>query len=186
MHNYENDMDDDSLEPESSWPLEKDEVPAFVYWTGKKWVYRRYSPSKSKFINTDLYCGEIASREELLAAVEVITGSKTGAKQSYIDQMRMRIKLKVPFDIGLKTPEQIIRDSRPFSRRTGVYFLLKNREIVYVGKSKHFTARINNHETDSEKDFDSVFFIPLEEKYIKKVESYYIQRINPKLNKTFR
>lgn len=41
--------------------------------------------------------------------------------------------------------------------KTGVYFLLKRKEIVYIGQTAQFPMRFNN--TNSEFDFDRIRFI---------------------------
>lgn len=60
-----------------------------------------------------------------------------------------------------------------------VYFLIKNNEVVYVGKSVNGLARAFSH---TDKDFDSVSIMFLPEYKINEKESFYILKYNPIYN----
>lgn len=66
-----------------------------------------------------------------------------------------------------------------------IYFLLKNEELVYIGKSNgNLLARINNHIKD--KDFDDVYLRAVNDaKSLDKYEKKWIEKYRPKLNKEF-
>lgn len=64
-----------------------------------------------------------------------------------------------------------------------VYFLIKNSELVYVGRTNNFFWRISGHQEDG-KDFDD--FRIMEFKYKEAtvfVEKFYVTTYKPKLNK---
>lgn len=63
-----------------------------------------------------------------------------------------------------------------------VYFLVKNKEVVYVGKSDRGMIRINEH-SYTEKDFDSFYFVNCELEKLKNMENYYILKYKPKYNR---
>ena len=67
----------------------------------------------------------------------------------------------------------------------GIYFLIKDNEIVYVGKSTNVFSRVTAHTYG--KDFDS-FNYELYPDYSKnellEIESEYIAKFTPKYNKT--
>ena len=63
----------------------------------------------------------------------------------------------------------------------GVYFLIANEKIVYVGMTKTFFARIAAHLT-GEKEFDSISFMPVPEKDLLGMEGEMIARFNPIYN----
>jgi len=67
---------------------------------------------------------------------------------------------------------------------SGIYFLISDKEIVYVGKSKDVACRINNHKKEDVKKFDNVFFIKVPEKELESTENYYISKFKPKYNKS--
>jgi hypothetical protein len=64
-----------------------------------------------------------------------------------------------------------------------VYFLLKNEEVVYVGQtSKPWPLRILDHIEAGQKDFDDVWFTPVDRQSINAVERAYIRQFRPKHN----
>ena len=79
--------------------------------------------------------------------------------------------------------EEII-DQRLFSRieAVGVYFLIKNKEIIYIGKTSSIFNRLNNHKGVI--DYDSYYFIPTHESVLDFDETKYILKYMPVLNKT--
>lgn len=65
---------------------------------------------------------------------------------------------------------------------SGVYFLCKNGEIVYVGQSISIFTRISAHRSNNLIDFDSVFFIPVPQQHLNDVEGTLIRHFKPKHN----
>lgn len=61
----------------------------------------------------------------------------------------------------------------------GIYFLVKDDEVVYVGQSVNPIARIGNH---TDKDFDRAYMIPVPSSMLNDVEGALIRAINPPLN----
>ena len=82
--------------------------------------------------------------------------------------------------------KDIIENSfeRDFSQSKGVYFLIQDDEIVYVGESKNVYARLLFHYNDDSKKFNKIYFIHIDSSTKKRraIESYYIMKINPKYN----
>lgn len=66
----------------------------------------------------------------------------------------------------------------------GVYLLFKNRELIYIGKSKYVYSRLTSHITESLKDFDQMFVIECDETELEQLEYSAINEFKPKLNKT--
>jgi predicted GIY-YIG superfamily endonuclease len=65
-----------------------------------------------------------------------------------------------------------------------IYFLVKDKEIVYIGKSCNLLSRINNH--CKNKEFDKIFYRPLENYKgieLTKLEKALIRAVRPKYNK---
>lgn len=62
----------------------------------------------------------------------------------------------------------------------GVYFLLKDNEVVYVGQSGNVFSRCSSHV--SCKDFDSISWIPCIKSELNNLEADFIVKIKPKLN----
>jgi hypothetical protein len=82
---------------------------------------------------------------------------------------------------ALLTEKEIVDGSKPWTNTVGVYFLIKDSRIVYVGQSKLTVfGRIGHHQND--KDFDSVAWIQCEPEILDALESLYIHVFKPKLN----
>jgi hypothetical protein len=64
--------------------------------------------------------------------------------------------------------------------QTGIYFLVKDDDIVYVGQSTDFQWRLAIHLY--KKDFDSMAFLPCKEDDLDIIESGYIHRFEPRQN----
>ena len=71
----------------------------------------------------------------------------------------------------------------PYTNICGIYFLVKDYRVVYVGQSKQVFARIATHSAN--KDFDSIAYIPCAPDILDKLESLYIHTLNPPLNGKF-
>jgi hypothetical protein len=68
----------------------------------------------------------------------------------------------------------------PVELHTGIYFLVKNNEVVYIGQSKTIEVRVSTH--IGAKDFDKAYYFecPLEE--LDEVEMELIRAVKPVLN----
>ncbi len=64
----------------------------------------------------------------------------------------------------------------------GIYFLIHNGEIIYVGQSKDIRNRITQHR---DKSFDDVFFIRYIKDELTIKEEFFVQSLTPLLNKTW-
>ena len=70
-----------------------------------------------------------------------------------------------------------------------IYCLIKDKEVVYVGKTINIQNRILTHKRDENKDFDSFSIIAqlpndISEQELLKLEEKYIKLLKPKLNIT--
>lgn len=82
----------------------------------------------------------------------------------------------VPSPLLLMKNLQLIPSVRDIS---GVYFLCKNKEIVYIGQSKSIFKRVPAH---TEKEYDSAYFIPAPIDSLNNIEGALIRFFRPKLN----
>lgn len=64
----------------------------------------------------------------------------------------------------------------------GVYFLLHNEEVVYVGQSVQPTVRIGQHLSEGKKVFTDAFVQHVPEAALDQVETMFIQMMKPKYN----
>jgi hypothetical protein len=80
------------------------------------------------------------------------------------------------------TAEYVLGMAKPIKRACGIYVLIREREIVYVGKSVNCQARIGTHLNDPLKEFDSHFIIECREEHLDALEARYIVKFRPKYN----
>lgn len=64
---------------------------------------------------------------------------------------------------------------------SAVYFLIDNKEIVYVGQTHNLYKRIMQH---TDKKYNDLYWFPTEKTDLKTVEDYFIIAMKPKYNKT--
>jgi hypothetical protein len=82
----------------------------------------------------------------------------------------------------LALADRLIQWAAPASL-TGVYFLVKDGTIVYVGQStSSIAARVGTHAADHRKEFDTVFVLPLPAEDAFAVEQALIRMLRPPLN----
>ena len=67
-------------------------------------------------------------------------------------------------------------------RYCGIYFLIEDNEIVYIGKSIDVKKRLKQHADYSEKLFNRIFFVQCDKNELNKLEAYYILKFRPKYN----
>ena len=65
---------------------------------------------------------------------------------------------------------------------TGIYFLVKDEKIVYVGQSTNIFARVGTHKTD--KDFDKAVYFECPSTELDDLEYELINILQPKYNKS--
>lgn len=82
-------------------------------------------------------------------------------------------------DKVLLTADEIVKAALPWERAVGVYFLVQDKEVVYVGQSVNVYSRISHHR---DKKFDKYAFVPCAAHMLDKLESLYIHVLRPKLN----
>lgn len=81
------------------------------------------------------------------------------------------------------TKEEILKNKKPIpkSALSGVYFLINNNEIVYIGSSYSILNRVTTHLKENKIIFDNYFYIVCKDYLIQ--ESKYILIFKPKFNK---
>jgi hypothetical protein len=75
---------------------------------------------------------------------------------------------------------EIVEHAVPMHTACGVYFLILEQKIVYVGQSTNVFSRIFTHAQT--KTFDSYVYIPCDKEMLDKLESLYIHFLSPPLN----
>ena len=95
------------------------------------------------------------------------------------------LRIVVPAPEVVDTPPNALRNIPHLQQlprwgyQPGVYFLCLKGEVVYVGQSVHPSARVSNHQTDSQKNFDTVYLLPVPQSELNDVESAFIHHLMP-------
>jgi len=82
----------------------------------------------------------------------------------------------------LLNAEEIVSRAQPFENCCGVYFLINNGEIVYVGQSVNIWGRLGTHFNDNLKEFDRIAYVLVDKEDLNRVEAAYIRKFQPKYN----
>jgi hypothetical protein len=83
---------------------------------------------------------------------------------------------------NLLTSKEVIKSQRTREPMCGIYFLLLDNQIVYVGQTKNLHSRLTQH--DRTKEFDAYHFEPCRKEYLDRREAAYIEAMRPRLNNT--
>jgi hypothetical protein len=84
----------------------------------------------------------------------------------------------IPFHL-----DEILNSTIPSHSFTGIYFLVLNREIVYIGQSVDVLYRISRHRREG-KEFDSYTYLLCDKSRLDELEEKYIVALMPWMNKT--
>jgi len=90
------------------------------------------------------------------------------------------------------TKEEIINNSKNLQPpKIGIYFLIRNNSIVYIGQTKNLKTRLENHSRHNGVGFNSYYFLPvnlhkINEKdldiVLSDLEAYFIVKFAPHEN----
>ena len=81
-----------------------------------------------------------------------------------------------PYDL-----DEILEAASPAHSMVGIYFLIQDNEVVYVGQSVDVLGRISRHKRDG-KEFDSFTYILCPTKDLCTLETTYIASLMPWMN----
>jgi len=99
--------------------------------------------------------------------------------------------MHVEMEGELLSEEEIISMKEPFETIPGIYFLIKDNNIVYIGQSIHIPARVRSHAIPGrksvhlKKEFDSYTYVMCREEELDFYERAYIQKFKPIYNGTY-
>lgn len=117
------------------------------------------------------------------------------------DKLKKRAELKELIEVGAGLPNfpkriieamfdspltysEIVEGSIPTSVVCGIYFLIRDDRIVYVGQSTNALRRVARH-IDDGKIFDRFSIAPCKKEELDKLERTYITALYPEENMTF-
>lgn len=118
-----------------------------------------------------------------MLAEESLLRDKIALLKSQINQLEqeasVRLSVAALTTKTMASAAMIVKAAEPWAGSCGVYFLVKDGEVVYVGQSKNCHGRIGQH---PDKDFDSYAFYPCSKDELDIFESAYIHYLQPRLN----
>lgn len=97
------------------------------------------------------------------------------------DELIARRRNSIKREVGKLSTALIVEAMKDAPVRSGIYFLIKDRQIVYVGQSKNMLARLGNHAANGV-DFDSYTTVDCDEEFLDEAESMFIRKMTPKYN----
>lgn len=172
-------------------------VTIFTYTLVKK-SHRALSIVKENIIATIRQRG---SRWQAIirmhGANSVSTHSTREEAKAWADDETNRIRALIPdgvqrrrgrelYQYRLAAPlsaAQIIAKSMPYPAVRGVYFLIRDGAVAYVGKALNIAARLSRHGCPSGKPFDRYHFVIVPEgEDLLKLENAYIAALQPALD----
>jgi hypothetical protein len=83
---------------------------------------------------------------------------------------------------GLIELEYLRENASVFETICGIYFLLQDGEVTYIGQSINCHYRISTHVSERKKDFNSCYIIRAEPEELGDLEALYIKKFNPRHN----
>lgn len=101
-------------------------------------------------------------------------------------ELPINLRLVVPFPEAKDPPEELskmdgLKEVLDFERPSGVYFLINDGRVVYVGQTREIMLRLYTHR--KQKDFDKVYMIEVPNQELDTVERKLIKVLDPPLNK---
>jgi hypothetical protein len=108
-----------------------------------------------------------------------------GSKEEKISELLQTIRELSSADVpdGLLKKRQILSIAKPIDVICGIYFLISDDEIVYIGQSINVISRVASHKKD--KEFDSFSYVEVPKDGLSLFEAAYIDAYKPKLNERF-
>ena len=147
-------------------------------WKGAAGLVRRPRKKFGYVPELDRPTGEIGALKQTIEKL------KLNLAEVESDRRELHRKLRVydcgPDALGLLSKGEILSMARPQRKLCGVYFLIENNEIVYVGQSVNVHARVASHHHG--KVFSYFTCIECPQSHLNSLEALYIHKFSPPLN----
>jgi hypothetical protein len=102
--------------------------------------------------------------------------------KNILPQQKMTFEDVCLSDVTLHSEAYIVEASKPFKPLCGIYFLIKQKKVVYVGQSVNIPSRICTHFLDERKSFENFAFIECHPNQLDVWETLYIHTLQPEQN----
>jgi hypothetical protein len=118
------------------------------------------------------------------AAVDIAKRMNVGKGTRRKPDPRRRVVRMAAFvqSQDLISEEEILKLATPVKQLCGIYLLIREGKVVYVGQSTNCHARIGTHFYERGKKFDAFHLIECGTKQLKKLEAQYIAKFMPQYN----
>ncbi|QJR79660.1 hypothetical protein CA267_002020 [Alteromonas pelagimontana] len=117
-----------------------------------------------------------------LRAIEQQLETSIDELKSKLSSLELAQAADCKLGFALLSQEALAKSASRSIPKSGVYFLLQDDEVVYVGQGTSVLTRIGNHIADPEKEFNGYCFIECEPESMNLLESVYIHLFAPKHN----
>lgn len=152
----------------------------------ENWPKNMYEPRPGYFVYRSPMSGRTISigRHSVNEAIEVVNYFNKQAEEitEGDDMQRLARANSVVDRRGLLDASFITKKAMVFDSICGVYFLLKDDTIVYVGKSIAIMTRMCRHASEQRKDFNRVFVLECPQASMDRLERLYIEKFKPIYN----
>lgn len=134
------------------------------------------SPEKSRaFLAREREAKRIAKQQRDLAALASHAEQENSSECPELMMAGERL-----LGHALLSSEAIVDSSVPFKKLCGVYFIISEGQIIYIGQSVDILSRIGLHENHWK--FDAYSIVECAKENLDLLESLYIHLFNPPLN----
>jgi len=116
-------------------------------------------------------------RSDLEKEIEQLEQRITHLEQGITHFVESSTLSKTLTDKHMVSEQTIVEQGAPFGDQCGVYFLVRDNRVVYVGQSIHISVRLLDHA--KYRDFDSYAFIRCPKDKLDILESLYIHALAP-------
>jgi len=147
-------------------------------WKGGAGLVRKPRKKFGYAPDLDLPIGEIGALKRTIEELKL--------KLAEVESDRRELHRKIqrydcgPDALGLLSKGEILSMARPQRKQCGVYFLIENNDIVYVGQSTNIDARVASHH--GTKAFSYVAHVECPQNHLNPLEALYISKFSPPLN----
>lgn len=142
-------------------------------WARSKAEMVDFGPSDAIRLNADVDSlrSEIESlrhaRDELRAVMAL--ARHIGAAGEYFHEYKNK---------RLWSEKEVVEAAVPYTNFCGIYFLINNDRVIYIGQSVNVSARVSQH-TTTNKVFDKWLVLPCKKEHLDVMESLYIHLLRP-------
>lgn len=160
------------------------DLPANLNRNGAGYFYYRYPAGADAPVpNFGLGRDEQEARrvaEEINATLLI---KREELRQARTETMKLRAKSGFTLDEdGMLNIQFLRQNAERYDRVSGVYFLIFDGEVVYVGQSLDCHTRLATHFREDAKTFDSSYIVRSTPHDLNDLEALYIKKFKPKFN----